>query len=128
MEKEAIESTVANSNNLCHLVEYVKMTEYLKDKVDRISQAWVDTDRKHVKEIERVQDVLPPGMRKKPRKQPFRVETSKLNMKACSFEDYLEVSRTKMLDYESALPPLPLLARLHHPSPRTRVVTFRLIM
>jgi uncharacterized protein (DUF2342 family) len=91
-----------------HLVHYIKSTDYLQDKVNRISQAWIDIDRKHVQEIGKVQDVLLPGMRKKPRKQPFHVEATKLNFKACSTEGYSEVLRTKMLDYA-----LTYVARIH---------------
>jgi hypothetical protein len=47
-------------------------------------------------------------MCKKPRRQPFHVEATKLNFKACSTEGYLEVSRTKMLDYT-----LTYVARIH---------------
>jgi hypothetical protein len=51
-----------------HLVHYIKSTEYLQDKVNRVSQAWINADRKHVQEFGKVQDVLLPRMRKKPRK------------------------------------------------------------
>jgi hypothetical protein len=74
LEKEIIEANIATAHNYRHLVEYMKYIEFHKDKADRIGQAWIDSDRKHVKEIVRVQDVLPPGMRKKARKQTFRVE------------------------------------------------------
>ena len=43
------------SHNLCHLIEYMKYTEYQKDKVDRISQAWIDSDMRHVKEFKEMQ-------------------------------------------------------------------------
>jgi hypothetical protein len=48
-------------------------------------------------------------MRKKPRRQPFHVVATKLNFKACSTEGYLEVPRTKMLDYT-----LTYVVRIHH--------------
>jgi hypothetical protein len=38
-------------------------------------------------------------MHKKPRRQPFHVEATKINFKACPTEGYLEVPRTEMLDY-----------------------------
>jgi hypothetical protein len=38
-------------------------------------------------------------MHKKPRRQPFHIEATKLNFKACSTEGYSEVLRTEMLDY-----------------------------
>jgi hypothetical protein len=74
LEKEIIEANVATAHNYYHLVEYMKYTEFHKDKANRIGQAWIDSDRKRVKEIARVQDVLPPRMRKKARKQTFCVE------------------------------------------------------
>jgi hypothetical protein len=40
--------------NMHHLVHYIKSTDYLQDKVNRISQAWIDVDRKHVQEIGKV--------------------------------------------------------------------------
>jgi hypothetical protein len=36
---------------------------------------------------------------KKPRRQPFHVEATKLNFKACLTEGYSEAPRTEMLDY-----------------------------
>jgi hypothetical protein len=45
-----------------------------------------------------VQNVLPPEIRKKARKQAFRVEPSQLNLKAYSSEDYLVTPRTVQLD------------------------------
>jgi hypothetical protein len=74
LEKEIVEANVATAHNYYHLVEYMKYTEFHKDKANRIGQAWIDSDRKRVKEIARVQDVLPPRMRKKARKQTFCVE------------------------------------------------------
>jgi cell division protein ZapA (FtsZ GTPase activity inhibitor) len=68
MEKLAVEAAVTTTYNMHHLVHYIKSTEYLQDKVNRISQAWIDADRKRVQEIGKVQDVLLPGMRKKPRR------------------------------------------------------------
>ena len=43
--------SVNASHNLCYLIEYMKYTEYQKDKVDRISQAWIDSDMRRVKEF-----------------------------------------------------------------------------
>ncbi|CAD6238410.1 unnamed protein product [Miscanthus lutarioriparius] len=48
MEKLAVEAAVTTTYNMHHLVHYIKCTEYLQDKVNRISQAWIDTDRKRV--------------------------------------------------------------------------------
>ena len=36
--------------------------------------------------------------RKRPRKESFRVEPTKLNLKACPSEDYLEALKTKQLE------------------------------
>ena len=47
-------------HNQHHLIEYMKYTEYQKDKVDRISQAWIDSDMRHVKEFKEVQRIVPP--------------------------------------------------------------------
>jgi hypothetical protein len=48
MEKLAVEAAVTTTYNMHHLVHYIKSTEYLQDKVNCISQAWIDTDRKRV--------------------------------------------------------------------------------
>jgi len=47
-------------------------------------------------------------MHKKPHRQPFHVEATKLNFKACRMEGYSEVLRTEMLDYA-----LTYVARIH---------------
>jgi hypothetical protein len=47
-------------------------------------------------------------MCKKPRRQPFHIEATKLNFKACPIEGYSEVLRTEMLDYA-----LTYVARIH---------------
>jgi hypothetical protein len=38
LEKDLVQMSVNASHNLCHLIEYMKYTEYLKDMVDRVSQ------------------------------------------------------------------------------------------
>ncbi|CAD6231341.1 unnamed protein product [Miscanthus lutarioriparius] len=91
MEKLAVEAAVTTTYNMHHLVHYIKCTEYLQDK-----------------EIRKVQDVLLPVMRKKPRRQPFHIEATKLNFKVCPTEGYSEVPRTEMLDYT-----LTYVARIH---------------
>ena len=73
--------SVNASHNLHHLIKYMKYTEYLKDKADRISQAWIDSNIRHVKEFKEVQKILPPELRKRPRKETFCVEPRKLNLK-----------------------------------------------
>ena len=50
-------------HNQHHLIEYMKYTEYLKDKVDRISQAWIDSNIRRAKEFKEVQKILPPWSR-----------------------------------------------------------------
>ena len=37
LEKDMVQMSVSASHNLRHLIEYMKYTEYLKDKVDRVS-------------------------------------------------------------------------------------------
>ena len=54
LEKDLVQMSVNASHNLCHLIEYMKYTEYLKDMADRISQAWIDSDARRVKEIKEV--------------------------------------------------------------------------
>jgi len=48
MEKLAVEAAITTTYNMQHLVHYIKCTEYLQDKVNRISQAWIDADCKRV--------------------------------------------------------------------------------
>jgi predicted RNase H-like nuclease (RuvC/YqgF family) len=54
MEKLAVKAAVTTTYNMHHLAHYIKSIEYLQDKVNRISQAWIDTDRKRVQEIGKV--------------------------------------------------------------------------
>jgi hypothetical protein len=117
MEKLAVEAAVTTTYNMHHLVHYIKSTEYLQDKVNHISQAWIDTDHKRVQEIGKVQDVLLPRMRKKPRRQPFHVEATKLNFKACLTEGYSKVLRTEMLDYA-----LTYVVRIHRSDDKLRAM------
>jgi predicted RNase H-like nuclease (RuvC/YqgF family) len=48
IEKLAVEATVTTTYNMHHLVHYIKSTEYLQDKVNRIIQACINADRKRV--------------------------------------------------------------------------------
>jgi hypothetical protein len=48
MEKLAVDAAVTTTYNMHHLVHYIKCTEYLQDKANHISQAWIDADRKHI--------------------------------------------------------------------------------
>jgi predicted RNase H-like nuclease (RuvC/YqgF family) len=48
MEKLAMEAAVTTTYNMHHLVHYIKCTKYLQDKVNHISQAWIDADCKRV--------------------------------------------------------------------------------
>ena len=43
--------SVNTAHNQRHLIEYMKYTEFQKDREDRISQAWVDADIRRVKEF-----------------------------------------------------------------------------
>ena len=45
-----------------------------------------------------MQKFLPPESRKRPHNESFRVEPTKLNLKACPSEDYPEASKTKQLE------------------------------
>jgi oligoendopeptidase F len=118
MEKLAVEAAVTTTYNMHHLVHYIKSTEYPQDKVNRISQAWIDADRKRVQKIRSaLQDVPLPVMRKKPRRQPFHVEATMLNFKACPTEGYSEVPRTEMLDYA-----LTYVARIHRSDDKLRAM------
>ena len=56
-------------------------------------------------------------MCKKPRRQPFHVEATKLNFKACLTEDYSEVLRIEMLDYA-----LTYVARIHRSDDELRAM------
>jgi hypothetical protein len=56
-------------------------------------------------------------MRKKPHRQPFHVEATKLNFKACPTEGYSEVPRTEMLDYA-----LTYVVRIHHSDDELRAM------
>ena len=63
-----------------------------------ISQAWVHADIRRVKEFKEMQKFLPSESRKRLRKESFWVELTKLNLKACPSEDYLEAPKTKQLE------------------------------
>ena len=46
LERKVVQLSINNAHNQCHLIEYMKYTEFQKDRTDRISQAWVDA---HIK-------------------------------------------------------------------------------
>ena len=48
LNKDLVQMSVNASHNLRHLIEYM---EYQKDKADRISQAWIDSNARRVKEF-----------------------------------------------------------------------------
>ena len=98
LEKDLVQMSVNASHNLHHLIEYMKYMEHLKDKTDRISQAWIHSDTRRVKEIKEVQKTLPPESRKRPCKEAFSVEPTKLNLKACPFETYPKAPKTTELE------------------------------
>jgi hypothetical protein len=45
-----------------------------------------------------MQKFLPPKSHKRPCKESFRVEPTKLNLKACPFEDYPEAPKTERME------------------------------
>ena len=45
-----------------------------------------------------MQKFLPPESHKRPCKESFRVEPTKLNLMACPFEDYLEALKIEQLE------------------------------
>ena len=87
-----------STHNTRHLAELIKTTEYFRDKAQRTRQAWIASDNKRVKEIARVQEPLPPKMRKEARKHSFRHAPTTLNLTACPSEHYPEVPRTIQLE------------------------------
>ena len=54
LEKHLVQMSVNATYNQRHLFEYMKYMEYQKDKVDKISQAWIDSDMRCVKEFKEV--------------------------------------------------------------------------
>ena len=54
LEKDFVQMSVNAAYNQRHLIEYMKYMEYQKDKADRISQAWIDSDARSVKEFKEV--------------------------------------------------------------------------
>ena len=46
--------SVNASHNLRHLIEYMKYTEFLKDKVDWITKAWKKSDARRVREFKEI--------------------------------------------------------------------------
>jgi hypothetical protein len=109
LEDEAERVAVASTYNAHHLTHYVKCTEFLQDKVNRLRQAWVIADAKSVQEIEMVQDPLSPGTHRKPCRQTFHIEPTKLNLAACSSADCPQIPWTEMLEHALAR-----VARIHH--------------
>jgi hypothetical protein len=117
LEDEAKRVAVVSTYNVHHLTHYVKCTEFLQDKVNRLRQAWVIADAKCVQEIEMVQDPLPPGTRRKSHMQTFHVEPTKLNLAACSSMNYPQISRTEMLEHALAR-----IAWIHHTDDELRAM------
>ena len=83
--------------------------EFQKDRVDRIRQAWVDADIRRVKKFKEMYKFIPPELGKRPRKESFRVEPTKLNLKACPSKDYPEAPKTEQLEEA-----LEYTSRMHH--------------
>jgi hypothetical protein len=54
LEDEAERVAIVSTYNMHHLIHYIKCTEFLQDKVNRLHQAWVNVDAKRIQEIEMV--------------------------------------------------------------------------
>jgi len=87
-----------STHNTRHLAKLIKTTEYFRDKAQRTRQAWIASDSKRVKEIARVQEPLPPKMRKEARNHSFRPAPTTLNLTACPSEHYPKTPRTIQLE------------------------------
>ena len=83
LEREVVQLSVKTAHNQRHLIEYMKYTEFQKDRADRISQAWVDADIRRVKEFKEMHKFLPHESCKRLRKDSFWVRPTKLNLKEC---------------------------------------------
>ena len=59
MEKEMVEMRNNATHNQIHLIEYMRYTEYLKDKVNRMGEAWEASGARRVKEYQELQETLP---------------------------------------------------------------------
>ena len=46
LEREVVQLSVNTAHNQCHLIKYMKYTEFQKDRAGKISQAWGDADIK----------------------------------------------------------------------------------
>jgi hypothetical protein len=117
LEDEAERVAIISTYKMHHLTHYVKCTEFLQDKVNHLRQAWVIIDAKRVQEIEMVQDPLPPRTRRRPHRQTFHVEPTKLNLAACSSVDYPQIPWTEMLEHALAH-----VARIHHTNDELRAM------
>jgi hypothetical protein len=51
LEKDLVQMSVNTIHNQCHLIKYMKYMVYLKDKANRISLAWIDSNRRRVKQF-----------------------------------------------------------------------------
>ena len=84
--------------NLRHLKEYFKVAIYLRDRVSRTEEAWKRSDERRKEEYRELQRAFPPGARKEPYQETFRIEDTQLDLAACPTGDYYSVGRTKELD------------------------------
>jgi hypothetical protein len=64
-----------------------------------------------------VQDPLSPRTHRKPRRQTFHVEPTKLNLAACSSADYPQIPWTEMLEHA-----LVHVTRIHHTNDELRAM------
>ena len=58
LEKEMVMMRDNTTHNQIHLIEYMRYTEYLKDKVNRMGEAWEASDARRVMEYQELQDTL----------------------------------------------------------------------
>jgi hypothetical protein len=107
MQQELIKVNCNAAYNQGHLIHYMKLTEYLKDKSDMIWEAWVELDTKRVREYQELQESLLELSRKKPHKK-YRLPPSRLNLCACPSKEHPEPQQTQELTEA-----LEYIARLH---------------
>ena len=76
------------------MIEYMRYTEYLQDKVNQMWEAWEASDARCVEEYKELQESLPRRSRKRPHKEAFLVEPTHLNLSVCLVEALLEAGKT----------------------------------
>lgn len=97
LEKELVELRNNANSNQIHLIEYMRYTVYLKDKVNRMWEDWEALGARRV-EYKELQESLPCRSRKRPRKEAFLLEPCGLNLSACLVEALPKADKTKELE------------------------------